>query len=73
MQRLIWELEGNLAFTVPTVDQFRNPHRLMKDFIDEDDLYKKAGEFVDFLIKWKPAPGSTLPAMMVELAQVCSP
>ena len=65
-------MEGNLAFTAPTVDQFRNPHTLLKDFIDEDDLYKKAGSLVDFLIAWRPSAGASLPAMMVELAQVCN-
>ena len=70
MQRLLWELEGNLAFTAPTVDQFRNPHTLTKDFLDEDDLYKKAGSIVDFLIAWRPSQGASLPTMMVELAQV---
>ncbi|CAL5222166.1 g4491 [Coccomyxa viridis] len=69
VQRLLWELEGNLAFTAPTVDQFRNPHTLTKDFLDEDDLYKKAGSIVDFLIAWRPSAGASLPAMMVELAQ----
>ena len=70
LQRLLWELEGNLAFTAPTVDQFRNVHTLTKDFLDEDDLYKKAGSIVDFLIAWRPSPGASLPTMMVELAQV---
>jgi len=63
-------LEGNLAFTAPTVNQFRNPHTLMKDFLDEDDLYKRAGDLVEFLIAWKPSAGATLSIMMVELAQV---
>ncbi len=73
LQRLLWELEGNLAFTAPTVDQFRNPHTLMKDFLDEDDLYKRAGDLVEFLIAWKPSAGATLPIMMVDLAQVRNP
>ena len=71
MQRLLWEMEGNLAFTAPTVNQFRNPHTLMKDFLDEDDLYKRAGDLVQFLMDWKPSAGADLPTMMVELAQVC--
>ena len=70
LQRLLWELEGNLAFTAPTVDQFRNPHTLTKDFLDEDDLYKKAGSIVEFLLAWQPSAGASLPTMMVELAQV---
>ncbi len=71
-QRLLWEVEGSLAFGEPTVDQFRNPHTLMRDFRDEIDLYNKGGQIVDFLIKWRPAPGSDLPAMMVQIAQVAA-
>ena len=52
------------------MDQFRNAHTLTKDFLDEDDLYKKAGSIVDFLIAWNPTAGASLPTMMVELAQV---
>ena len=63
-------MEGNLAFTAPTVNQFRNPHTLMKDFLDEDDLYKRAGDLVHFLIDWKPSADVDLPTMMVELAKV---
>ncbi len=70
LQRLLWETEGSLAFTAPTVYQFRNPHTLMKDFLDEDDLYKRAGDLVQFLIDWKPSAGADLPIMMKELAQV---
>jgi hypothetical protein len=70
LQRLLWELDGNLAFGEPTVDQFRNPHMLMRDFKDEVDLYYKGGQIVDFLIKWRPALGSDLPTMMVDLAKV---
>jgi hypothetical protein len=65
-------VEGNLAFGEPTVDQFRNPHTLMRDFKDEIDLYEKGGQIVDFLVKWRPSPGSDLPTMMVDLAKVCA-
>ena len=71
LQRLLWEIEGNLALTAPTVNQLRNPHTLMKDFLDENDLYKRAGDLVHFLIDWKPSAGADLPTMMVELAKVC--
>ncbi len=71
LQRLLWEIEGNLAFTAPTVNQFRNVHTLMRDFLDEDDLYKRAGALVQFLIDWRPSAGADLPIMMEELAQVC--
>ena len=69
MQRLLWEVGGALAFGPPTVDQFRNAHTLLHDFLDELDLYNRTGPLVQLLHGWKPAPGADLPGMMVDLAQ----
>jgi len=52
-QRLVWEIGGTLAFLPASVIQNRNPHHLLEDFIDEDDLYKQAGKLVKFLKEWK--------------------
>lgn len=52
-QRLLWDIGGNLCFLPPTVIQERNEHNLMHDFIDEIDLYTKAGPLVNFLTSWK--------------------
>lgn len=43
-QRLLWELDGNLAFGPPTVRQIRNPHNLLRDYREEAALYDQAGE-----------------------------
>jgi len=52
-QRLLWEIGGSLAFLPASVIQNRNPHHLLEDFIDEDDLYKQAGKLVKFLREWR--------------------
>lgn len=52
-QRLLWEIDGSLAFTTATVVQHRNVHTLMRDFLDELELYYDAGRLVDFLIGWQ--------------------
>lgn len=51
VQRLLWELKGNLVFTIPTVKQERNIHNLMKDFYDEIPLYLQVKDIVDALLK----------------------
>ena len=67
-QRLLWEVEGNLAFGPPTVDQHRNAHTLLRDFGEELDLYSQAGDLMQLLTEWRPAAGADLPKMMVDLA-----
>ncbi len=52
-QRLLWDIGANLCFTKATAIQERNEHDLLKDFIDEQDLYYKAGKLVNFLLRWK--------------------
>lgn len=52
-QRLLWDIGGNLCYMPPSVIQERNEHNLMHDFIDEIDLYTKAGPLVQFLKEWK--------------------
>lgn len=52
-QRLLWDIGGSLCFMGPTAIQERNPHNLLHDFIDEIDLYTKAGNLVDFLKSWQ--------------------
>ncbi|CAL5224033.1 g6654 [Coccomyxa viridis] len=69
VQRLLWEIDGNVAFGPPTVEQLRNAHNLMRDFADEEPLYSQAGNLVALLNAWVPPTGSTLPEMMIALAQ----
>jgi hypothetical protein len=52
VQRIIHDIDGHLCFLPATTTQYRNEHDLMKDFIDEYDLYTKAGDFVSFLASW---------------------
>lgn len=53
MQRLLWDLGGHLCFIAPTATQDRNDHDLLKDFIDEADLYTKAEDLIQFLTTWQ--------------------
>ena len=69
VQRLLWEIDGNVAFGPPTVEQLRNAHNLMRDFADEEPLYSQAGNLVALLNAWVPPVGSNLPEMMIALAQ----
>ena len=69
MQRLLWEIDGNIAFGPPTVEQLRNAHNLMRDFADEEPLSSQAGNLVALLNAWVPPAGSNLPDMMIALAQ----
>jgi hypothetical protein len=34
-QRLLWEINGKISFTEPTVVQHRNVHTLMRDYLDD--------------------------------------
>lgn len=61
------QVGGHLAFETATVDQHRNPHRLLLDFADELDLYSQAGQLVQYLLGWQPQT-ATLSEQMVELA-----
>lgn len=65
-QRLLWEMDGALLFIAPTVYQNRNEHDLLKDFIDEIDLYTKSDNLIEFLLSWKPK-STTLYDLIIEL------
>lgn len=58
-QRLLWEVGGVVSFLPAMVYQERNAHNYLKDFTEEDQLYKQAGELVKFLNAWKPNPKYT--------------
>ena len=68
VQRLLWEVGGNLAFGPPTVDQYRNVRTLLRDFNDEQDVYNLTGHLIELLNSWRPPSGADLPAMMLDLA-----
>jgi len=50
------------------VEQIRNAHDYYKDFLEEDDLYHKAGELVKFLVNWQAPAAGDLPAIISALA-----
>jgi len=68
-QRVLWEFGCTLSFTQPIVEQIRNAHDYFKDFLEEEDLYFKAGPLVRFLMDWVPSEkASTLPKIISQLA-----
>ncbi|KAF8056744.1 STL1 [Scenedesmus sp. PABB004] len=70
-QRLLWDVGGHLAFVPPTVVKQRNPHTIFKDFLEEADLYSKAGALVADLRAWRPrAPD--LPGRLLEVGRLLS-
>jgi len=48
-QPLMWKQDLHLGFMMPTVDQKRNKHDLMKDFKDEVSCYTDTKKIVDFI------------------------
>ncbi|KAI9236926.1 MAG: hypothetical protein BYD32DRAFT_462048 [Podila humilis] len=52
VQRLLWDVNGSLSFTKPTVEQIRNAHEYLDDFKDEIQLYTDTSRFIDFLANW---------------------
>ncbi|KAF9934697.1 hypothetical protein BGZ67_003758 [Mortierella alpina] len=53
VQRLLWDVNGSLGFTKPTVDQIRNAHNYLDDYMDELQIYSETSAFIDFLSSWK--------------------
>lgn len=52
VQRLLWSIKGHLCFVAPNANQHRNEHDLLKDFIDEIDLYTKTDDYIQYLSSW---------------------
>ncbi|KAF9949453.1 hypothetical protein BGZ72_008773 [Mortierella alpina] len=65
-QRLLWDVNGSLAFTKPTVDQIRNAHDYLADYKDELQLYAESSRFIDFLSDWS-SPSTDLGVRIVDL------
>ncbi len=49
MQRCLWEYGGRFGHQPAVVEQKRNEHNLMEDFISEIDMYKTVYRLVDIL------------------------
>jgi STELLO glycosyltransferases len=64
-QRLLWDLEAHLCFIGSYAFQERNEHDLLKDFIDEMDLYLKTDQLITVLNQ--KFLGDTLQVRMLSL------
>lgn len=49
VHRVLWDVDGHLAFRPPNVQQIRNAHDYLIDFKDELQLYEQADDLVHFL------------------------
>lgn len=68
-QRILWELRLGLVFTGPTVDQVRNPHDLVADLHDEEQMYRDGAALVSFLSQWRSQREQTdLARIIVDLS-----
>ncbi|KAI9233604.1 MAG: hypothetical protein BYD32DRAFT_465177 [Podila humilis] len=66
VQRLLWDVNGSVLFTKPTVDQIRNAHDYLADFKDEQQLYEDSSRFIDFLANWH-SDSTTLETRIIDL------
>lgn len=53
VQRLLWDIGGSLCFLPPNVFQVRNEHDILKDFLQELDLYLKVDSLILMLNSWQ--------------------
>ena len=52
-QRLMWLLDDTVSFLGPNAYQLRNSHSYLKDFEEEQAMYLKTNDLVNFLFEWK--------------------
>ena len=57
----------SLAFSPPVVEQDRNAHDFMGDYMSERPLYEEAGALVEYLLSWSCPSGSSLPSTFERL------
>ena len=72
VQRLLWDIDGHLAFRPPNVEQIRNAHDYLTDFKDELQLYEQADDLVHFLYHWESSHTdlfSRIVQLAVDMAQ----
>ena len=68
VQRLLWDVNGHLAFRPPNVQQIRNAHDYLTDFKEELQLYEQADDLVHFLYRWD-SPHTNLFSRIRHLAE----
>ena len=66
VQRLLWDIGGQLVFGAATVEQVRNAHSYIKDMDEEHQLYHQSGSFVRFLASWS----SLLPSLAQRIGRL---
>ncbi|GAB6020484.1 hypothetical protein CHUAL_003172 [Chamberlinius hualienensis] len=66
-QKLLWLVGHNLAYLPPNAMQFRNPHNYLKDFDEEIQIYKDAGNLIRFLNDWKCSDNNTFFQCVIQL------
>ncbi|KAF9970247.1 hypothetical protein BGZ73_007081 [Actinomortierella ambigua] len=68
VQRLLWDVNGTLGFTKPTVDQIRNAHNYLDDYKDELQIYDQTTQLIDYLASWTSS-STDLSVRIVDLMQ----
>ena len=53
VQRLLWDIGGNLCFAPPVAYQERNVHNFFSDYVNEQDLYLRSHHLIAFLATWR--------------------
>ena len=53
VQRLLWDLMGNICYLPATAIQERNAHNYFKDFTEELDVYTKTQSLISSLVTWQ--------------------
>ncbi|CAF1129118.1 unnamed protein product [Rotaria magnacalcarata] len=68
VQRLLWDIGGQLMFGTSTIEQIRNIHSYIKDMDEEYQLYHQSGSFARFLSSWS----SSLPTLVQRIMQLAN-
>jgi hypothetical protein len=66
VQRLLWDIGGNLCFAPPIAYQERNVHDFFADYQKEQDVYLQAYRLAAFLSSWT----STSPDLVVRIKEL---
>jgi hypothetical protein len=69
-QPLLWLINSTLEFHAATAYQYRNPHSYLKDFKEEDDLYKKTDELLEVLHQWKCNENKVFKDCIIDLSKL---
>jgi hypothetical protein len=69
-QPLLWLINSTLGFHAATAYQYRNPHSYLKDFKEEDDLYKKTDDLLELLHQWKCEENKVFKDCIIELSKL---